>query len=59
MFPDLDLSVPPEPGSGLLFFNCRPDGAPDPATRHAGAPVEAGEKWLASRWIRSGRFTPR
>ena len=57
-FPRIGLSVPPEPGAGLLFFNCAPDGTPDPATLHAGNPVGAGEKWLASRWIRVGRFRP-
>jgi prolyl 4-hydroxylase len=58
-FPGAGVSVPAEPGAGLLFFNCRPDGAPDPSTLHAGEPVTAGEKWLASRWIRAGRFRPR
>jgi prolyl 4-hydroxylase len=58
-FPKANLSVPPTPRAGLLFFNCRPDGAPDPATVHAGEPVAVGEKWLASRWIRADRFRPR
>jgi prolyl 4-hydroxylase len=57
-FPRAELSVEPTPGAGLLFFNCRPDGEPDPTTVHAGEPVTAGEKWLASRWIRAGRFRP-
>lgn len=57
-FPLARLSVPAEPGTGLLFFNCRPDGTPDPRTLHAGEPVTAGEKWLASRWIRAERFRP-
>ena len=57
-FPRAGLSVPAEPGTGLLFYNCLPDGSPDPATLHAGEPVTAGEKWLASRWIRVSRFRP-
>ena len=56
-FPRIDLAVAPERGSGLLFFNCLPDGAPDPQTLHAGTPVEEGEKWLLSRWIRAGVYS--
>lgn len=57
-FPRRGLTVPAEPGAGLLFFNCLPDGTPDRATLHAGEPVTDGEKWLASRWIRADRFQP-
>jgi len=55
-FPEVDLTIPPATGCGLLFFNCDPDGAPDASTLHAGAPVERGEKWLLSRWIRAGAY---
>jgi prolyl 4-hydroxylase len=41
-FPAAGLSVDPEPGNALFFFNCPPDGRPDPASGHAGAPVTAG-----------------
>jgi prolyl 4-hydroxylase len=31
---------------------------PDPSTRtlHGGAPVLAGEKWIATKWLRERRF---
>ena len=58
VFPKLDVSVIPRRRDGLLFFNCLPDGSPDPRTLHAGLPVKAGEKWLLSRWIRAGAFRP-
>jgi prolyl 4-hydroxylase len=51
-FPAAGLSVDPDPGSALFFFNCHPDGTPDPASGHAGAPVTAGGKWVATRWLR-------
>jgi prolyl 4-hydroxylase len=51
-FPRAELSAAPDAGTGILFFNCTPDGEPDPLTQHAGMPVTAGEKWLLSRWIR-------
>ena len=40
-------------GDMLLFANTLPDGSPDPRTRHSGAPVTSGVKYMASRWIRS------
>lgn len=40
-------------GDALMFRNVLPDGAADPASRHAGLPVARGVKLLASRWIRA------
>ena len=39
-------------GDGLLFRNADSAGRPDPSSQHAGLAVSAGEKLLASRWIR-------
>jgi prolyl 4-hydroxylase len=36
----------------LLFANTLADGSPDQRTRHAGARVISGVKYMASRWIR-------
>ncbi len=47
-----DIKVKGRKGDGLLFRNADRNGRPDPASRHAGLPVTAGEKFLASRWIR-------
>ena len=55
-FPVPGLRVEPFPGRAVVFDNLRPDGAPDPDSLHAGTPVEAGEKWLATLWIRQGRY---
>lgn len=52
------LKVKGRKGDGLLFRNADASGAPDPRSQHAGLPVRAGEKFLASRWIREQRFTP-
>ncbi|MEZ0243056.1 MAG: prolyl hydroxylase family protein [Sphingomonas sp.] len=51
-FPKVGLTLKGEPGDALLFRNTLPDGSRDPATIHAGLPVTAGEKLIASRWIR-------
>ena len=40
-------------GDMLLFANTLADGTPDERTRHAGAAVHSGVKYMASRWIRA------
>lgn len=45
-------------GDALLFRNADSAGRPDPAALHAGLPVTAGEKLIASRWIRERAFGP-
>jgi prolyl 4-hydroxylase len=52
------LKVKGRKGDGLLFRNADSSGVLDPRAQHAGLPVLAGEKYLASRWIREHRFTP-
>ena len=50
------LTVAGRGGDALWFVNAGPDGAPDPAARHAGLPVRQGAKWLATRWVRARPF---
>jgi prolyl 4-hydroxylase len=57
-FPTPKLAVKGRPGDGVLFRNTGPDGRRDPASAHAGLPVTAGEKVIASRWIRERRYAP-
>jgi prolyl 4-hydroxylase len=52
-FPAADLKVRGSVGDGLLFRNASPSGVPDPRAVHAGLPVTAGAKLIASRWIRA------
>jgi prolyl 4-hydroxylase len=52
-FPEAGLTLRGAPGDAILFRNTLPDGRADPLSRHAGLPVARGEKWLASRWIRT------
>jgi prolyl 4-hydroxylase len=56
-FPRTGLSFRGRTGDALLFRNASADGRPDPLALHAGLPVTRGTKYLASRWIRAGRFT--
>ena len=54
VFPDVGLSVAPIKGNAVFFSYARP--APSTHTLHGGAPVEEGEKWVATKWLRQGRF---
>jgi len=53
-FPDVHLEVFPKRGHGVFFSYDRPH--PMTRTLHGGAPVIAGEKWIATKWLRERRF---
>ena len=53
-FPDAQLEVMPQRGNAVFFSYARPD--PTTRTLHAGAPVLAGEKWIATKWLRERVF---
>jgi len=52
-FLELDFQWKGNPGDALIFANVTAAGKPDGGVRHAGRPVTAGEKMLASRWVRA------
>ena len=54
VFPDLGLEVLPQRGHAVFFAYDRPH--PDTQTLHGGAPVLAGEKWVATKWLRERPF---
>jgi prolyl 4-hydroxylase len=54
-FPDVGLEVAPRRGTGVFFSYEQPDSAT--RTLHGGAPVLAGEKWVATKWLREREFT--
>jgi prolyl 4-hydroxylase len=53
-FPELGLEVAPVKGHAVFFSYNRPH--PSTRTLHGGAPVLAGEKWVATKWMRERRF---
>jgi prolyl 4-hydroxylase len=53
-FPDVHLEVAPKRGNAVFFSYERPH--PSTKTLHGGAPVLAGEKWIATKWLRERRF---
>jgi prolyl 4-hydroxylase len=58
-FPKLKLQIKGVRGDMLYIDNLDADGRGHRDTLHAGLPVTRGEKWLLSKWIRSGRYPPR
>lgn len=58
VFPESGLSVTPRLGSALYFEYCNSAGQLDPLSLHAALPVRAGEKWVATRWMRQRAFRP-
>ncbi|TZF87536.1 2OG-Fe(II) oxygenase superfamily protein [Lysobacter lacus] len=52
VFPARDVRVEPKAGRAVVFDSLDADGRPDADSLHAGLPVERGEKWLATLWLR-------
>ncbi len=54
IFPNVFFEVAPKRGNAVFFSYERPH--PSTKTLHGGAPVIAGEKWIATKWLREGEF---
>ena len=55
-FPLRGVRVEPKAGSAVVFDSLDADGHPAPESLHAGLPVERGEKWLATLWLRERAY---
>lgn len=53
-FPEVGLQVQAVRGRAVFF--AYPDASPASLTLHGGAPVLAGEKWVATKWLRQAEF---
>lgn len=53
-FPEVGFEVMPIKGNAVFFSYERPHAST--RTLHGGAPVIAGEKWVATKWLRERRF---
>lgn len=54
IFPDIGFQVSAVAGNAVFFSYPLPH--PMTQTLHGGAPVLAGEKWVATKWLREQRF---
>jgi len=55
-FPSIHLTVTPKKGAAAYFEYGNHLGQVDPLSLHAGCPVLAGEKWIATKWMRERRY---
>uniref|UniRef100_A0A1B6LB80 procollagen-proline 4-dioxygenase n=1 Tax=Graphocephala atropunctata TaxID=36148 RepID=A0A1B6LB80_9HEMI len=51
VFQNWGLSVPPQKGAALFWFNLHRNGTGDSSTEHAGCPVLSGTKWVLNKWF--------
>jgi prolyl 4-hydroxylase len=56
-FKYLDLAVEPFVGRMLIWNNMALDGSPNPWTTHEGQAVEAGSKYIVTKWYRERTFS--
>ena len=54
VFPDAGLEVLPQRGNAVFFSYSQ--AHPASLTLHGGAPVVAGHKWIATKWLREREF---
>lgn len=52
-FPHLDWGFKGKVGDALIFWNMSAAGERERLSLHAGLPVQSGEKWLLSQWVRA------
>lgn len=52
LFPNLEISVEPKKGTAVYFEYFYTNEELNKLTLHSGNPVEKGEKWVATQWMR-------
>ncbi len=56
VFPEIGLDVLPRQGGAVYFAYTTESGQTDARTLHGGSPVVAGEKWIATKWLRQREY---
>lgn len=57
VFPKIGLDVLPKKGNAVFFSYANDSGFLDEMTLHGGSPVDVGEKWIATKWLRMEDYT--
>ncbi len=57
VFPEIGLDVLPHKGNAVFFAYSDDEGKLDGRTLHGGSPVAAGEKWIATKWLRQRTYS--
>ena len=55
-FPMLKYGIEPRRGMLLIWNNMDKDGKPNLYSLHAGTPVEAGTKYIITKWFRMNKW---
>lgn len=55
-FPKAGLQIQPQRGHAVFFQNTDRYRVPDPQSLHAGEPVQAGIKFIATKWLREREY---
>lgn len=58
IFPEASLEICPQQGNAVYFAYMDDNGNLDRKSLHGGLPVHAGEKWIATKWLRDRPFVP-
>lgn len=56
VFPEVGIDVLPKKGNAVYFAYTTEDNQLDARSLHGGSPVQAGEKWIATKWIRQRHY---
>lgn len=56
VFPEVGLDVLPRKGNAVYFAYTTAAGELDTRSLHGGSPVVAGEKWIATKWLRQREY---
>jgi prolyl 4-hydroxylase len=56
-FPNVGIKIEAEKGTLLVWSNLDRNGQPNPATLHQGTPVDAGLKFVITKWYRARPWT--
>lgn len=51
------LAVKATRGNALLFYSLLPGGDTDPTSLHGSCPTTKGDKYSATKWVRTARLT--
>ncbi|XP_026833458.1 prolyl 4-hydroxylase subunit alpha-1 isoform X2 [Drosophila erecta] len=51
VFPEINVTVFPQKGSMLYWFNLHDDGRPDIRSQHSACPVVNGDRWTLTMWV--------
>ena len=52
-FPNINTNIIPQQGKAVVFINVDSSGNVLPKSLHGGKEVKNGQKWIATKWIRS------